>query len=337
MKDRLAWGLMSTADINELMIPAIRAEPRCEVLAVASRDAARAKQYAAQWKIPRAYGSYEALLADPSIDVIYVSLPNSLHHVWTAAAARAGKHVLCEKPLALTVKQCDEIIEAARRWQVFVMEGFMYRYHPRTLKILDRIREGVLGQVQYVHCVFSFPLELAYRDSAAKGTNIRLNPSLGGGCLWDIGSYAVSYARMVAQCEPSEVQGIAFKYEHLAVDRSFFGSMLFPNDVVAQIECSFTQPQRTHVEVVGAKGTLEIPYAYCLVWDGPESPKLITDGHEESVASEPSNAYVCEVAHLCDCISGSAQRLVPLEDSRRNVAVLCALNRSAREGKRIRL
>lgn len=337
MKDKLAWGVVSTASINELVIPAIREEPRCEVLAIASRDAARAQQYAARWEIPRAYGSYEALLADPAIDVIYVSLPNSFHHVWTTAAARAGKHVLCEKPLALTVKQCDDIIEAARSREVFVMEGFMYRYHPRTLRILDRIGEGVLGQVQYVHCVFSFPLELAYHDLVIKGTNIRLSPSLGGGCLWDVGSYAVNYARMVAGCEPFEVQGIAVKYESSGVDSSFFASMLFPNGLVAQIECSFTQPQRTHVEIVGVKGTLDVPYAYCLVWDGPTSPTLTIGGRKESVASEPSNAYVCEVSHLCDCVFGSAERLVPLEDSRRNVAVLCALERSAKEGKRIRL
>jgi len=183
---RLRWGLLSTARINRLIIPAIRASARSEVTAVASRDMDKCRAYATEWKIPRALGSYEALLDDPDVDVIYISLPNSLHAEWTVRAVEAGKHVLCEKPLALHTEDVDRIEAAARRAGRAAAEAFMYRHHPLTHAVQAVVKSGRLGELRGFKGAFTFPLT---RDN-----DVRLNAALGGGSLWDVGCYPVSYA-----------------------------------------------------------------------------------------------------------------------------------------------
>src|SRR4051812_40602438 len=153
---RLRWGLLSTARINRLIIPAIRASARSDVTTVASRDQAKASAYAREWQIPRALGSYDALLDDPDIDVIYIGLPNSLHAEWTVRALEAGKHVLCEKPLALSVAEVDEIARAARRAQRVAAEAFMYRHHPLTHAVQQAIRDGAIGELRFIRGAFTF-------------------------------------------------------------------------------------------------------------------------------------------------------------------------------------
>ncbi|MBN1485397.1 MAG: Gfo/Idh/MocA family oxidoreductase, partial [Chloroflexia bacterium] len=171
-RETLQWGLLSTAPINRHLIPAIRAAGRAELLAVASRRLDTAKNYAAEWDIPRAYGSYEALLADPDVDVVYVSLPHSLHAEWTVRAARAGKHVLCEKPLALTVADCERIEAAVREAGVVAAEALMYLYHPLLYQVRQRVREGIVGEVHLVRGSFCFYLSRPH--------STRRQPELGG-------------------------------------------------------------------------------------------------------------------------------------------------------------
>ena len=188
---RLRWGLLSTARINRLIIPAIRASARSEVTTVASRSLEKARAYAAEWNIPRVLGSYEALLDDPDIDVIYISLPNSLHVEWTVRALEAGKHVLCEKPLALSVADVDRIVAAAvARTGRTATEGFMYRHHPLTHAVEAIVKSGRLGAIRGFKGAFTFPLT---RDG-----DVRLDPALGGGSLWDVGCYPVSYTCLLA-------------------------------------------------------------------------------------------------------------------------------------------
>ena len=186
----MRWGLLGTARINRSLIPAIRAGERSTLVAVASRDQARADEYAREWKIPRAFGSYEALVADPGIDAVYVPLPNHLHVEWTVAAARAGKHVLCEKPLALDAAGVDRIAEAARTHKVAIAEAFMYRHQAQTDRVLALVAEGAIGRLRFVRGSFSFPLT---RDG-----DVRLTPEWGGGALWDVGCYPVTYAMLLA-------------------------------------------------------------------------------------------------------------------------------------------
>ena len=159
MADRVCrWGLLGTARINRMVIPPLRVSHGNRLLAIASRDTARATAYAREWGIERAHGSYEALLADPEIDAVYVPLPNHLHAQWTIEAARAGKHVLCEKPLALSVAEVDAMTSAAREAGVAVAEAFMYRHHPQTLKVRELVQAGAIGRVRFLRGTFSFPL-----------------------------------------------------------------------------------------------------------------------------------------------------------------------------------
>ena len=196
---KLRWGLLSTARINRLVIPAIRSASRSTLTTVASRTTARAAAYAAEWDIPHAAGPYDALLADPAVDVVYISLPNSLHAEWTIRALEAGKHVLCEKPLALSVADVDRIAAAATRAGRVAAEAFMYRHHPLTHAAEAVVRSGRLGAIRGFKGAFTFPL--------TREGDVRLDPALGGGSLWDVGCYPVSYACLLAGAAPLDVFG----------------------------------------------------------------------------------------------------------------------------------
>lgn len=212
----LRWGLLGTARINRLLIPAIRASARSVVAAVASRAASRAQAYAREWGIPGALGSYEALLGS-DIDILYVPLPNSLHAHWTLAALAAGKHVLCEKPLALRVDDVHAVAAAAAAHRRVVTEGFMYRHHARTQRVEELLAAGAIGELQLVAGTFS------YRRSRA--ADVRLDPALGGGALWDVGCYPVSFAQMCAGAEPR----LAIGWHHTGptgVDEQFAGTVV---------------------------------------------------------------------------------------------------------------
>src|SRR5436190_6215573 len=246
---RLRWGLLSTARINARLIPAIRAGARSELTAVASRTLDRAQAYAAEWKIPRPLGSYEALLSDPDIDVVYISLPNSLHVEWTVRALEAGKHVLCEKPLALTVEDVDRIQAATTRASRVAAEAFMYRHHPLTHAVEAIVRSGRLGVIRGFRGAFTFPL--------TREGDVRLDPTLGGGSLWDVGCYPVSYSCLLAGAAPSEVFGWQ-RTTGARIDLEFAGMMRFVDGSVAQFDSGFAGPLRAEMEVIGADATLRI-------------------------------------------------------------------------------
>ena len=195
----LRWGILGTARINRMLIPPLKASPDNRLVAVASRELARGEEYAREWGIGRVHGSYEALLADPEIDAVYIPLPNHLHAEWTIKAARAGKHVLCEKPLALTVADVDAMVSACREAGVVLAEAFMYRHHPQTLKVKQLLDEGAIGTLRYLRGAFTFEL--------SRPNDVRLRPEWGGGCLWDVGCYPVSFARHLVGQEPLEVYG----------------------------------------------------------------------------------------------------------------------------------
>lgn len=317
----LRWGLLSTARINRRLIPAIRAAAQAELLAVASRDPARAAAYAAEWEIPRAHGSYEALLDDPDVDIIYVSLPNSLHAEWAVRAARAGKHVLCEKPLALSAAECDRIIAAAGAAGVVVAEAVMYLYHPLLHKVRQLVKQGAVGQVTLVRGAFSFFLD--------RLNDVRWKPGLGGGALWDIGSYPVSFIRWVAG-EPDEV----FGWQTLSgsgVDATFAGLLRYDHGVLGVFDCGFRGQFRVQAEVTGTDGSLVVQRPYPI---SAESRIILQRGfEEEEIALPEANAYQFEVEALTAAILEGAPLAVPLASSRANVSALTALYESARQGR----
>jgi predicted dehydrogenase len=318
----LNWGLLSTARINLALIPPLRASKRNQLTAVASRTQESADKYAREWKIPRAYGSYEALLADPEIDVIYNPLPNHLHAEWTIKAMEAGKHVLCEKPLALSVEEVDAMQSAAREHGRVVAEAFMYRHHPQTLKVQELVKSGSLGSLKFVRGSFSFML--------TREVDVRLDPTMGGGSIWDVGCYPISYTRTVLGANPTEVFGWQVT-GRTGVDVTFVGQMRFDNNVYTQFDCSFAMPLRWFVEVVGSEGTLHIPSPF-----KPETNEkiyLTRDDKKETIKVKGQELYIGEVEDMADAIMLGRAPRISLDDSRANVAVISGLLESARLGK----
>jgi len=322
----LHWGLLSTARINRALITPLRASKRNQLLAVASRTQESAEKYAHEWKIPRAHGSYEALLADPEIDVVYISLPNHLHAPWTIKAVEAGKHVLCEKPLALSVEEVDAVQSAARRHERVVMEAFMYRHHPQTLKVQEVVKSGTLGPLKLIRGSFSFAL--------SREGDVRLDPAMGGGSIWDIGCYPISYARTVVGAAPLDVFGWQV-IGPTGIDDTFVGQMRFDHDLLVQFDSSFVIPFHAFMEIVGSEGTLNIPRPF-----KPETDEKIylTRGEKtETIKVKGQELYIGEVENMADAILLGQEPRISLNDSRVNVAVICALLESARTGKVVKL
>ena len=317
---RLRWGLLGTARINRMVIPVLQSASRHVLTTVASRAPERAMAYAAEWKIPMAVAPYEALLDDPGIDVVYVSLPNSLHVEWTIRALEAGKHVLCEKPLALNAADVDRVGDAARRNKRVAAEAFMYRHHPLTHEALAAVRRGDIGAPRVIRGAFSFTI----------GPNdIRLYPELGGGSLWDVGCYPVSYACLIAGGVPEEVFGWQ-RTNEAGVDVAFSGMLRFAGGLVAQFDCGFEAPFRAEMEVVGSEATLRVERPFKTM---PESRLLLTRGETTATLPfRPDSPYVGEIDDMAAAILDGAAPRVPLAESRRTAQVLTALYRSARGG-----
>jgi len=316
----LGWGLLGTARINRMVIPPLRVSPRNRLAAVASRSADRAAAYAREWGIDRAHGRYEALLEDAAVDVVYLPLPNSLHAEWVLLAARAGKHVLCEKPLALSVEEVDRITSSATAAGVVVAEAFMYRHHPQTLKVRELVEQGALGEIRLVRGTFSFPL--------TRADDVRLRPELGGGCLWDVGCYPVSFARYVLAAEPLEVYG-SWRLGPTGIDETFAGQMVFPGGVLVQIDAGFRAPLRAEMEIVGTEGVLRIGRPWRPVRGEPL--RLSRRGRTELLACDGEDRYRLEIEDLADAVLEGRSPRISLAESRGNVATLVSLLRSARE------
>lgn len=322
----LRWGLLGTARISRMVIPPLRASAGNRLAAVASRDLARARGYAQEWGIERAHGAYEALLADPEIDAVYIPLPNHLHAQWTIRAARAGKHVLCEKPLALSVAEVDAMGAAARESGVVLAEAFMYRHHPQTLKVKALVDAGAIGAVRFVRGTFSFPL--------TRPDDVRLRPEWGGGCLWDVGCYPLSFTRFVLGREPLEVTG-AHVLGPTGIDETFAGQLAFPGGVLAQIDAGFRSPFRAEFEIAGTDGAIRVRHPWK---PAPDLPILVTRGEEsEAIAVEETDRYLLEIEDLADCVRTGREPRVSLAESRGNVAAIVALLQSAREGRPVKL
>jgi len=318
----LNWGLLSTARINRALIKPINASKRSRLLAVGSRSKTTAQEYAREWHIPRAYGSYEALLNDADVDVIYNSLPNHLHAEWTIKALRAGKHVLCEKPIALTLEEIDLMAKAAAETGKVLAEAFMYRHHAQTLKVKELVDGGQLGRVQLIKGSFTFTLE--------REDNYRWISGLGGGNLWDVNCYPISYARTLLGAEPVEVFGWQLLGQG-GSDDTFIGQMKFGNGVHMQFDCGFRSPSRSSIEIVGSEAVLCVPNPFK---PGSKNEIFIThEGEKQRLQIPGGELYRGEVDDLCDAILLGKPPRITLQDSQRNVAAILALIESARSGK----
>jgi predicted dehydrogenase len=318
------WGIVSTAHINRLVIPGAHESPEVDLRAVASRDLARAQEYAAQWEIPHAYGSYEELLADPEIEAVYISLPNTLHCEWSIRALDAGKHVLCEKPLSRHPADVEAAFDAAERNGRVLMEAFMYRHNPQTAKLAELVRDGAIGELRLVRSVFSYSLYDA--------ENIRLRPELEGGALMDVGCYCVSGSRLLAG-EPESVFGAA-RVGETGTDWVFTGLLRFPGDVLAQFDCATALPERDELEAIGSEGSLFVDDPWHCRKPGIE---LRTADGVERIETETTDSYRLELENLGRAIRGEGQPLLGRDDALAQARTIEALFRSADTGALVSL
>jgi D-xylose 1-dehydrogenase (NADP+, D-xylono-1,5-lactone-forming) len=320
----VAFGFLSTARINEPLLAAARASDLVDVLAVASRDPTRAEAYARTHSIERSYGGYDELLADPDIEAVYISLPNALHVNWSIRALEAGKHVLCEKPFTRRPEEAERAFDVAERQDRILMEAFMYRHHPQTMRIKELVEDGAIGELRTIRAAFSFDL-LASRGA----DDVRLNAELDGGSLMDVGCYCVSGARLLAG-EPVRASGEEVRARN-GVDISFYGTLRFPGDVVAQFHSSLALPFKQELEVLGDEGSLlvEAPWRVDLGGDA----LLRRESGQEQIDVGEADAYRLELENLAAAIRGESEPLLGREDAVAQAAAIAALYRSAEGGE----
>ncbi len=325
------WGILSTASIAlEKVIPGIQRADRCRVVAIASRDMARATEVARQERIPTAHGSYEALLADPNVEAVYVPLPNHLHAEWTIAAARAGKHVLCEKPLALTSADAERMIEVARAEGVRLMEAFMYRLHPSWVAVRELVASGRIGRLVAVQSWFSY-----FNDDPGNIRNVR---EFGGGALYDVGCYCVNLSRMLFGSEPTHVEASILRDPGSGVDVVTSGLLEFP-DGSATFTCSIRAEDDQRVHIYGTEGRISIEIPFNIPPDRPTRVYLTHGGAPpvnpatETITFDTADPYSVEAAALAAAILDGEPTPVPPEDAVANLRVMERLLRSgARDG-----
>lgn len=308
------WGILGPGFIaTRAVIPAIQELSNSRLLAIASSNEQRAREVALRFGIERFYADYQALLDDPDIDLVYIALPNHLHRQWTIRAADAGKHVLCEKPLALDAAECGEMITACDRAKVLLMEAVMYRFHPRMRYMKQMLVARELGDVRFLHAAFSFNL--------SPPNNYRAFKRFGGGALLDVGSYCVNAARWLIGSEPVSSQ-VVNSYNQESIDVNTSAILRFGQDVTAHIQSSFVAAEHQVIEVVGTTGAVTAPFAFT-AWQNDTTKLLIQRGSVfEQKEFAPSDPYQLMVEHFATCVMEKTPLRYPAEDGWANLRVL---------------
>ena len=321
MAERLRWGVLSPAKIGrEKVIPAMQRAERSDVVAIASRDAQRARTASEALAIPRSHGSYEELLADPEVDAIYLPLPNHLHAEWTIAAARAGKHVLCEKPLALTAADARRMIDACDEAGVVLMEAFMYRLHPSWVAVRELIAQGRIGELRSVQSWFSY-----FNDDPS---NIRNIVDTGGGALFDIGCYNVNLSRMLFGTEPTLVRASVVRDPTMGVDVTTSAVLDFDGGGVATFTCSTRAEPDQRVHIYGTEGRISMGIPFNIPPDRTTEVFLTAGGDPPSApATEvmtfpPRDQYTVQAEAFAAAVLDGAPLPTPIADAVGNLDVI---------------
>ena len=312
--------MISTAAIGAELVPAFRRAAANELTAVASRDPDRAKSYAQEHGIPRSYVGYESMLEDEELDAVYIALPNALHGEWIRASLEAGKHVLCEKPLTPTSTEAAELFDLASSRGLVLAEAFMYRHHPKTLRVREMLREGLIGELQTIRCSFSFRVVDPKRD-------IRYSAELAGGALRDVGCYCVSYSTFAADAEPEFVYGYV-PQEQADVDERFYATLAFPAGAVAQFDCALNIPLNLGATLLGSDGVIYVPMPWYAHLD-PLSVYVHKGGDVTEIPTPGENAYLLEIEDLAAAIRGEREQLIAPAETVRNLRVIERLRESA--------
>ena len=326
--DHVRWGLLSTANINRSVIPAINESLRGTLSAVASRSKGVAVSYAAEWGIPNSFGSYEELLASDTVDAVYIALPNHLHALWTIMALDAGKHVLCEKPFALTLEEVDKVIQKSKETGLVVAEAFMYLHHPQTKMVGEWVRSGRLGDITVINGTFNFKLD--------NPDNIRLVSEWGGGSLWDVGIYPVSYSQYLMGEAPEWVSGDQ-RLGDTGVDLIFSGQMHYSGGRMAHFSSSFYTPFHTYFEITGDKGRLEIQRPFVDFEDGQSLAYFPAEGEPQYPTAVQKDLYLGEINDMHSAIVDGWLTYISLEETRDHILTILSLYESARTGSRVYL
>ena len=318
----IGWGILSTARIGAALVGGARATDAAEIVAVASRSEASAQAFAGAHGIPRAHGSYDALLADPDVQAVYVPLPNGMHVDWAVRALQAGKHVLCEKPLDRRVARVEHAFDVAERAGLVLSEAFMWRHSPQTKRLRALVDEGMIGDVRLVRASFSFLL--------AGDADVRLDAALDGGALMDVGCYCVSGTRLVAG-EPVAVSAQAVTS---GVDLRLTGLLRFEGDVLATIDCGLDVGGRHELEVAGTGGRLVLADP----WHGRD-PRIVVErgGEREIVEVAAANSYALELEDVSEAIEHGREPLLGRADAVGQARTIEALYRAAAEGREVQV
>jgi len=317
----LRWGILSTADIGrKKVIPAIQRGRRCRVVAIASREPGRAAEVAAELGIPRSHGSYEDLLADPEVDAVYIPLPNHMHMEWTEAAARAGKHVLCEKPLAMTSADAQAMIDACRDAGVVLVEAFMYRLHPSWIAVRELVAKGRIGRVSTIQSWFSY-----YNDDPSNIRNIR---DVGGGALYDIGCYNVNLSRVLFGGEPNRVQATVVREPNMGVDILTSAILDFDGGRVATFTCSTRIETDQRVHIYGTEGRISIGIPFNIPPDRPTEVYVTAGGdppvapNTETLTFPTADPYTVEAEEVAAIVLDGVPPSFPISDAVENLRVM---------------
>lgn len=327
-KAKLRWGILGAARINERLMPAIVGASNAELVAIASRRPGAAAQtlekYAPQQQNVKIYSDREALLTDPDIDAVYIPLANYEHAEWALRAIKHGKHVLCEKPMALTANAIESIYIAAMEHNVKAMEGFMYRFHPQHARVRELIDSGVIGEIRSVRSSFSFMMRPERRYRLAESVEN------GGGAMWDIGCYAIHCARMFLTTEPLAVTALS-RHVESGADISTSGIVDYGDGKFAHFDFSFERARRCEYEVYGTKGGIKCHNVWSMPTDTPVISWWTEDGQREEEQLPPANHFQLEIEHFSDCVLHDKAPLLSLEDSKNNCQVIVAALQSVRE------
>lgn len=331
---KLRWGILGAARVNERLMPAIAEAQNATLVAIASRRPGAAaqtlNQYAPQLQNVLCLDNLDALLDNTDVDAVYLPLSNHEHAEWTLRAIKKGKHVLCEKPLALTVADIEAIQITARQYNVTVMEGFMYRFHPQHVRVKEIINSGTIGEVRSVRASYSFMMR------PARMYRLTESADNGGGAMWDIGCYAIHSARQFFPEQPVAVTAVA-DYAESGADITNSGIIDFGAGKYAHFDFSFNRARRSEYEIIGTKGGIKCHTVWQLPGDVPVISWWTEEGQQEQEILPASNHFLLEIEHFSDCVLNAKPPLLSLNDAKSNCQIIVAALKSASSGQLVKL